>query len=116
MRGHAERVVDHLYKRIIEAFGVLFVGALLIVLTSRLLWHSRLQEEALAAGFPQSRACGTAWPESRSSEVPNPEVDAVLGHLAPPYQLVGTLLYGCGLRLSECLELRIQRFNLDGGS
>jgi hypothetical protein len=26
MRGHAERVVDHLYKRVIEAFGVLFVA------------------------------------------------------------------------------------------
>ena len=73
-------------------------------------------EQEVGAGFPQSRACGTAWPESRSSELPNPEVDAVLGHLPPPCQLVGTLLYGCGLRLSECLELRIQRFNLDGGS
>ena len=41
------------------------------------------------------------------------EVDAVLSHLAPPYRLVGTLLYGCGLRLSECLELRIQCFNVD---
>jgi integron integrase len=41
------------------------------------------------------------------------EVDAVLDHLAPPYRLVGTLLYGCGLRLSECLELRIQCLNLD---
>ena len=41
------------------------------------------------------------------------EVDAVLGQLTPPYRLVGTLLYGCGLRLSECLELRIQCFNLD---
>ena len=34
MRGHAERVVDHLYKRVIEAFGVLFVGVLLIVVTA----------------------------------------------------------------------------------
>ncbi|HET7238002.1 MAG TPA: phage integrase N-terminal SAM-like domain-containing protein [Terrimicrobiaceae bacterium] len=41
------------------------------------------------------------------------EVDAVLSHLAPPYRLVGTLLYGCGLRLSECLELRVQCFNVD---
>ena len=37
MRGHAERVVDHLYKRVIEAFGVLFVDVLLIVVTSWLL-------------------------------------------------------------------------------
>jgi integrase len=41
------------------------------------------------------------------------EVDAVLGQMAVPYRLVGTLLYGCGLRLSECLELRVQCFNLD---
>ena len=36
MRGHGERLIDHLYKRVLEAFGVLFVGVLLIVLISRL--------------------------------------------------------------------------------
>jgi len=41
------------------------------------------------------------------------EVDAVLGQMDPPYRLVGTLLYGCGLRLMECLELRIHCLNLD---
>ena len=41
------------------------------------------------------------------------EIDAVIAELEPPYRLVGTLLYGCGLRLLECLELRIQCFNLD---
>lgn len=35
MRGHGERLIDHLYKRVLEAFGVLFVGVLLIVLISR---------------------------------------------------------------------------------
>ena|SRR5947209_16528755 len=34
------------------------------------------------------------------------EVEAVLGQLVPPYRLVGLLLYGCGLRLGECLALR----------
>ena len=42
MRGHAERVVDHLYKRVIEAFGVLFVDVLLIVVTSWLLRATKL--------------------------------------------------------------------------
>jgi integrase len=42
-----------------------------------------------------------------------PEVEAVLGHLQPPYRLVGLLLYGCGLRLAECVGLRVQCFNLD---
>lgn len=35
------------------------------------------------------------------------EVAAVLKHLAPPYDLVVKLLYGCGLRLFECLQLRV---------
>lgn len=41
------------------------------------------------------------------------EIDAVLQHLAPPFDLVVKLLYGCGLRLFECLHLRIQCFNFD---
>ena len=41
------------------------------------------------------------------------EVDAVLAHLAPPYDLVVKLLYGCGLRLFECLNLRVQSLNFD---
>ena len=43
------------------------------------------------------------------------EVEAVLERLPAPYRLVGALLYGCGLRLSECLELRIHCFNVDSG-
>jgi integrase len=43
------------------------------------------------------------------------EVEAVLERLSAPYRLVGALLYGCGLRLSECLELRIHCYNLDSG-
>jgi integron integrase len=43
------------------------------------------------------------------------EVDAVIGRLAPPYDLVVKLLYGCGLRLFECLKLRVQNFNFDQG-
>ena len=41
------------------------------------------------------------------------EVDAVLQHLASPYALVVKLLYGCGLRISECLNVRIHCFNFD---
>jgi hypothetical protein len=39
-------VVDHLYKRVIEAFGVLFVAVLLIVLASRLLGAHLAQRAA----------------------------------------------------------------------
>jgi integrase len=43
-----------------------------------------------------------------------PEVETLLGTLEPPYRLVGGLLYGCGLRLSECLGLSINCIDLDG--
>jgi hypothetical protein len=43
------------------------------------------------------------------------EVDAVLEHLRPPYDLVVKLLYGCGLRLFECVKLRLHNFNFDAG-
>ena len=43
------------------------------------------------------------------------EIDAVLGHLRPPYDLVVKLLYGCGLRLFECMKLRLHSFNFDSG-
>lgn len=41
------------------------------------------------------------------------EVDAVLDGLDPPFRLVAELLYGCGLRVGECIELRVHCFNLD---
>ena len=43
------------------------------------------------------------------------EIDAVLKQLTPPCDLVVKLLYGCGLRLFECLNLRVQCMNLDEG-
>ena len=43
------------------------------------------------------------------------EIDAIVGRLRHPHDLVAKLLYGCGLRLFECLGLRIQNFNFDTG-
>ncbi len=43
------------------------------------------------------------------------EINAIVANLKYPYDLVVKLLYGCGLRLSECLNLRIQSFNFDFG-
>ncbi|MFZ2959720.1 MAG: integron integrase [Candidatus Ozemobacteraceae bacterium] len=43
------------------------------------------------------------------------EINAILDHLTPPYDLIVKLLYGCGLRLFECLGLRLQCFNFDEG-
>jgi len=40
-------------------------------------------------------------------------VDRVIERLDYPYDLVAKLLYGCGLRLFECLKLRVQDLNFD---
>jgi integron integrase len=41
------------------------------------------------------------------------EINDIVKHLDPPYDLVVKLLYGCGLRLFECLGLRVQCMNFD---
>jgi integron integrase len=41
------------------------------------------------------------------------EVDRVIHFLDYPYDLVAKLLYGCGLRLFECLKLRVQDLNFE---
>ena len=41
------------------------------------------------------------------------EVDRILPRLEPPYDLVVKLLYGCGLRISECMNIRVHWLNLD---
>ncbi|WP_343213535.1 tyrosine-type recombinase/integrase [Geobacter grbiciae] len=43
------------------------------------------------------------------------EINAILGHLSHPFSLVVNLLFGCGLRLFECLQLRVRDFNIDAG-
>lgn len=39
------------------------------------------------------------------------EVDRIIARLDAPYDLVAKLLYGCGLRLFECLQLRVRNLN-----
>ena len=41
------------------------------------------------------------------------EVDRVIGFMKHPHQLIISLMYGCGLRISECLSLRVGCFNFD---
>lgn len=43
------------------------------------------------------------------------EIDGILEHLSHPYDLVVKLLFGCGLRQFECLNLRVRDFNFDDG-
>jgi len=38
----------------------------------------------------------------------NEEVRAIFGHLREPYHLMALLMYGAGLRLRECLRLRVK--------
>jgi integron integrase len=42
-----------------------------------------------------------------------PEVAALLHHLDPEFRLIGNLLYGAGLRLLECLRLRVKDVDFD---
>ena len=43
------------------------------------------------------------------------EIDLILDHLDEPVNLIVKLLYGCGLRISEVVNLRIHNFNFDTG-
>ena len=43
------------------------------------------------------------------------EIDSILKCLEYPFDIVINLLYGCGLRLFECLSLRVQNFNFEDG-
>ncbi|WP_411727954.1 tyrosine-type recombinase/integrase, partial [Methyloglobulus sp.] len=43
------------------------------------------------------------------------EIDTIVEHLDEPVNLIAKLLYGCGLRLFECLNLRVHCFNFDAG-
>lgn len=43
------------------------------------------------------------------------EIDKIFQAIDEPYLLIVKLLYGCGLRLFECLSLRVNCLNLDEG-
>lgn len=43
------------------------------------------------------------------------EIDLIVEYLDKPVNLIAKLLYGCGLRLFECLNLRVHCFNFDAG-
>lgn len=44
-----------------------------------------------------------------------PEIEAILKQLYYPYDLFVKVLFGCGLRLFECLQIRVGDFNFDDG-
>lgn len=44
------------------------------------------------------------------------EIAAILEHLSPLHQLMARLIYGCGLRVQECLCLRVKDLDFEQGS
>ena len=44
------------------------------------------------------------------------EIDGLLGRLSRPFDLIVKLLYGCGLRLCECLNLRLRSLDVAAGT
>jgi integron integrase len=44
------------------------------------------------------------------------EINAILAHLAPLYRLMARLIYGCGLRVGECISLRVKDLDCEQGS
>lgn len=43
------------------------------------------------------------------------EIARILSFLSNPYRLMIKLMYGCGLRISECISFRVHNFNFDMG-
>ncbi|MCL5966866.1 MAG: site-specific integrase [Deltaproteobacteria bacterium] len=60
--------------------------------------------------FPRSRR-----PRHLPTVLSREEVQRLLGHLTGAYALMGGLLYGAGLRLMECLRLRVKDIDFDRG-
>lgn len=68
-----------------------------------------LKREGLAFGdFARARR-----PQRLPTVLTHAEVAALLGQLSGTYQLMASLMYGTGMRLMECLRLRVQ--DLDFG-
>lgn len=72
--------------------------------------HALKREFGILNGVPRAK---------KSLYIPmvlsRPEIDAILKQLLYPYNLVVNVLFGCGLRLFECLQIRVGDFNFDAG-
>jgi len=67
-------------------------------------------------GFDLGELESIVWAK-RPSKLPvvlsRPEVKAIMSHLKGTYWLIAQLLYGSGLRLMECLRLRVKDIDFD---
>jgi integron integrase len=59
--------------------------------------------------------CCTPDTRGASGRLASWRVRALLAHIRPPYRLMVELIYGSGLRLLECLRLRIKDIDFDYG-
>jgi integron integrase len=118
--GWIRRFILHHGKRHPREMGAPEVGAFLTDLARRRGVAASTRNQALAALlFLYREVLGLDLPwlgniqrAKRPVRVPTVlsrgEVGRVLAELPAPHWLIGSLLYGAGLRLLECLQLRIQ--------
>lgn len=100
------------------------VGAFLSYLSSeRKVAAASLHQARFALSFVYEKVLGISLERLRFRQLDAPArvprvcepaaIAAVLDHVAPEWQLAARLLYGCGLRLQECLQLRHSDLELD---
>ncbi len=121
------RFIRHHGTRHPRDLGEPEVAAFLTHLASQRKVSASTQTQALCAllflystvlGRPLGRLGEMRWAQSRARMpvvLSAAEVSAVLGQLDGVYWLVAMLLYGAGLRLMECLTLRVKDLDLARG-
>lgn len=72
-----------------------------------------LFEHVLKRDFGSINAIRSSKKPRIPTVLSKPEVIRVLSDLSGVYSLIGQLLYGCGLRISECLRLRTKDIDFD---
>jgi site-specific recombinase XerD len=72
-----------------------------------------LLEQVLKRPLGGIDAIRAAKPKLVPTVMSKPEVSRVLAALSGSYLLIAQLLYGCGMRISECLRLRVMDIDFD---
>lgn len=102
-RGHVERFIDRL--AIVERLAPKTLNQASSALS--FFFREVLGSDELA-GMPRARE-----PERVPSVLSHRQVMIVLGGLSGKYRLLGSLMYGCGLRLTEAHRIRIKDLDFD---
>ncbi len=131
---HYSRRTEQTYKQWIKRFiffhgkrhpremGTQEVGAFISHLAVKEKVSASTQNQALSAilflyrEVLQQEIDFHAWakkPETLPVVLSREEVKLILSRLSGTYWLIAMLLYGCGLRLDECLKLRVKDLDFD---